>query len=415
MRPFRPRVRFRPQIPPSTLSLADLLAESASGLLQRPTRSVLTSLGTVLGVGAFVAVLGITATANGQITGTFTKLSATEVNVVQNARAPGTRGGTRLTFPADVETRVRQVNGVTAAGLRIEWDAGATLARYAPASPVSTFRATVVGVGPGYWSVVHPILDAGRVFTDWTAGRRTAVVGAAVAARLGLTDLDRSPLVYVADVPFTVVGVVAASARDGATAASVFLPRSVAQGVLGDPHGDRPPELVVETRLGAAPQVVREIPTAIDPYAPEDYTAEAAIEPRVLRDQVSADLQKLFLLLAGVSLVVGAVGIANTTLVAVLERYGEIGLRRSLGALPRHVRAQFLIEAAALGTLGGLVGTALGVGATLAVATLNSWTAVISPLVLATAPVLGGAVGLLAGMYPAQRASRIEPVQALRR
>lgn len=108
-------------------------------------------------------------------------------------------------------------------------------------------------------------------------------------------------------------------------------------------------------------------------------------------------------------------GIANTTLVAVMERTGEIGLRRALGARGRHITWQFLAESTALGLIGGLIGTSLGTGVVVGVSAARAWTPVLDPTTLATAPVLGLVTGLLAGLYPAWRASRIPPAEALRR
>ena len=112
---------------------------------------------------------------------------------------------------------------------------------------------------------------------------------------------------------------------------------------------------------------------------------------------------------------IGAVGIANTTLVAVLERTGEIGLRRALGPRPRHITAQFLTESAALGALGGLVGTSLGVPTVVGTALARHWTAVLEPYAVLPAPLIGMFTGFAAGLYPALRAARTEPLEALRR
>jgi ABC-type antimicrobial peptide transport system permease subunit len=125
-------------------------------------------------------------------------------------------------------------------------------------------------------------------------------------------------------------------------------------------------------------------------------------------------LAGLFLILALVSLLIGAVGIANTTLVAVLERTEEIGLRRAVGARPRHIAAQFLAESTALGTLGGLAGTCIGVGVVVIFAAVKDWTAVLNPAYTLPAPLIGSVVGLLAGVYPALRAARTSPLAALR-
>ena len=130
---------------------------------------------------------------------------------------------------------------------------------------------------------------------------------------------------------------------------------------------------------------------------------------------MTASLNCVFLALAGIALFIGAVGIGNTTLVAVLERSGEIGLRRALGARPRHITMQFLAESTALGLFGGLVGASAGVIAIIIVTIYQRWTALLDPRIVVAAPLAGAIIGLLAGLYPALRASSIEPADALRR
>ena len=133
-----------------------------------------------------------------------------------------------------------------------------------------------------------------------------------------------------------------------------------------------------------------------------------------MRDRVQSDLNVLFLMLSGVSLLVGAIGIANVTLVSVIERTGEIGLRRALGATRRHIALQFLLESAAMGMLGGVLGASFGTLMVVAVSAYQTWTPVLDSVVPLVAPLIGGVTGLSSGAYPAFRAARMEPVEALR-
>jgi putative ABC transport system permease protein len=171
---------------------------------------------------------------------------------------------------------------------------------------------------------------------------------------------------------------------------------------------------VVATRIGAAQAVARQAAAAERPADPSRLVVTSPPNPQNLQGEVSGDLAGLYLVLASISLLIGAVGIANTTLVAVLERTEEIGLRRAVGARPRHIAAQFLAESTALGTLGGLIGTCIGVGTVVIFAAAKEWTAVLNPAYTLPAPLIGSVVGLLAGAYPALRAARTSPLAALR-
>ncbi|MBD0708612.1 MULTISPECIES: ABC transporter permease [unclassified Streptomyces] len=402
-------------IEPSRLAWRDLVSESTAGLLQRPARAALTALGTVLGVGSFVAVLGLTATAASQIDGRFTELNATEVTV-QDVSGEYDEFET-LAFPGDADRRVERLNGVTHGG--VLWSVQPGGDRQVRAAPVAGVSAAsqiqIVAASSGALLAAEPALREGRVYDRWhdTTRQRVAVIGAGMAARLGITTLETQPALFIGDEAFTVIGVVEDVRRKADLLLSVIVPRSTAQELWGPPKDGA--EMLVSTRVGAAQQVAREAPVALRPDHPEYLRAVPPPDPRALRSGVSGDLGQLFLVLAAVCLFIGSVGIANTTLVAVMERTGEIGLRRALGARGRHVLAQFLTESGVLGALGGLVGTSLGVSVVVAVAMAREWTPVIQPTTVVAAPVIGLLTGLLAGLYPAWRASRIQPVEALRR
>nr|WP_052499686.1 ABC transporter permease [Streptomyces vietnamensis] len=398
--------------------MRDLLAEAFAGILQRPGRATLTALGTVLGVGTFVAVLGLTATASSQIDARFNVLTATEVTVEDVARtkdpfaAPG--------FPEDAGPRVERLRGVRHAGVfwPVRPPTGAPTVR---SSPVSDAAGTgganieVTAVSPGALQAVMPRLAEGRLYDAYHAKARqpVAVIGSGIAARLGISTLETSPTLFIGDQPFTVAGVIDDVRRRPEMLMSVLVPDTVARGLWGEPTQDS--RMIVATDLGAAPQIAAEIPVALRPDHPDYLQAAAPPDPRTLRSSVTSDLDQLFLLLAAICLFIGAVGIANTTLVSVLERTGEIGLRRALGARGRHVTAQFLTESGFLGALGGLVGTSIGSVTVVLVAWLRDWTPVLHTGTVVAAPLIGLVTGVVAGIYPAWRAARIQPVEALRR
>jgi putative ABC transport system permease protein len=419
--PRRSRV-LRVGLTQTRLGLRDGVDEALAGILARPARAVLTVLGTLLGVAAFVSVLGLTSSVSGQISQRFTVLSATEVTVADAADDSRLVGPA---FPDDAERRAGRLNGVVTAGVYWEPklpDGQQQVGVRFPDGPAGSAGAeplTVLAASPGYLTAVHARLSAGRGYDDFHQRRAEPVclLGAAAAHRLGITRVDGRQAIFVGQRPFTVIGIIDQVDRHRETLLSVVVPSSTAAAAWGAPDSadGRPARMVLETRIGAAQLVGSQIRYALRPDDPKRLAVTVPPDPQQLRQQVDGDLRTLFLGLAGICLLIGTLGIANTTLVSVLERVAEIGVRRSLGAQRRHIAAQFLIEAAVLGGLGGLVGTAFGIAVVVLIALARQWTPIIEPLAVYPAPLIGLLTGLVAGIYPAWRASRVEPVDALRR
>jgi putative ABC transport system permease protein len=239
---------------------------------------------------------------------------------------------------------------------------------------------------------------------------RVALLTQTAASSLGIDSVDLSPTVYIAGIRFTVIGLVKVDDLTNESLAGVLVPPGAAAGI-GSQGVAR--TIIVRTTSGAAQLIGRQGPYAIDPFNPNRVDAAGPIDPSQLHNQVSGELTALLLAVAGVTLLVGVFSIANITFLAVAQRRFEIGLRRSLGAAPFHIACLILIEALVVGGLGGLLGTSLGVVATAAISVDKGWGPTLSPVILLLAPLVGGCAGLLAGLYPAWRASRISPLSAL--
>ena len=398
---------------PSGITLMDLFNEALAGMFARPGRMALTVLGIVIGLTALVATLGLSRTANNRIISAFDELAAT--GIVVTAR-PGPAGVDPKAMPWDAPDRLGRLNGVVAVGTLSEVNVGSALVSTSlvrdPQSQTA-FRLSVKAASPGLFAAVRAELETGRLPDLGHSERRdrVAVLGPTAALRLGIVGLKQLPAIAIGDDIYLVIGILRGVARQPELLGAVIIPEGTARqdfGLAG------PGTVIIETRIGAASLIARQSPWALRPDNSKVLRVEFPPEPQRVRDTVQTDLNTMFVLLGGLSLIVGAIGIANITLVSVIERISEIGLRRAIGATRGHIAAQFLLESASMGLIGGVLGASLGVLIVVAVSASQVWTPVLDPAAPFLAPLVGGGIGLVSGTYPALRAAQLEPVEAFR-
>lgn len=394
------------------LAFVDLVQDVLVAVASRGMRSILTALGTLIGIAVLVTTLGLAASASSRILTRFDELAATQV-ILQPKGDEQTETLSPLSF--DAASHVRSIKGVVAAttftSLK-EQDIAVhgveTLdPRALPGNGVEVFSSSHL-----LPSAMHAEID-GRYFDSFhdDRGESVAVVGAEAARRLNVTQLSEMPTIFLNERPITVIGIITSTSRNAEILGGVVISDGLAKRLFGL---EQPGQVVIETVIGAAETVANQAPLAVDPFHPEAYETLFAPTPRFTRDQIASDSQSLMLVLAVVSLAIGGLGIANVTLVSVMERRAEIGLRRALGACRRHIVAQFLLEGTVLGLFGAIAGSSMGVLLTVVVARTRDWPPTMEPSLPFVSVIGGTMVGLLASLYPAIRAGSIEPVEALR-
>lgn len=395
----RVRVRWR-----------DLGSEASAAIVQRPVRTLLTALGTILGVGAFVATNGLADTARAQVSSRFNALKATEVRV-QDAAPDGSNP-----FPSDVADRLDLLNGINYAGVFYTVpDRGELQTRTSPTrAGRSSSLIPVMAAEPGALLAARPTVKVGRLYDDFheSRGERVALIGRVAAEQLGVVRIDNQPAVFIGDVAYTIIGILDDVERLPDMLLSVVVPVTSAARDL--PSDGATYQVLIDTAAGAAQLAGHQAPLALRPDHPERLQSLVPPDPRRLRRQVSDDVTGLFLALSALALLIGVVAIANATLLNVIERRGEIGLRRALGARRAHVRRQITAEAALVGAIAGVVGTCLGLLGVSITSAARGWTATINPTTVLIAPVIGLITGALAGLLPAIKASRTPPAETLR-
>ncbi|QYH35452.1 ABC transporter permease [Salinibacterium sp. M195] len=395
----------------------DLIIEASFGIGARPSRLVMTTLGTVLGIASLVVTIGFAQTAAGQIASQFDAVAATQV-VIEPGSSRDARGESRsiARLPWDSAERVERLAGVERAGLIAAVPLGEIAITAVPVndpSAAETLSPPLVATSASLLDAVRGLVITGRYFDSGhdDRGDRVVVLGANAAEKIGINRVDSQPSIFIGDRSYTVIGIIAGVERRSDLLDSVILPLGTARADFGLPSPD---ELQIQIQVGAGDLVARQAPIALDPNTPENFTVQAPATKSELQESVQADVNIVFLILGAIALLAGGLGIANVTLLSVMERVGEIGLRRALGATKRNIASQFIVESVVIGLLGGLIGSALGVFAVVIVSLTQGWSPVLDIWVALGAALLGAVVGLVAGAYPANRASNIEPITALR-
>jgi len=237
------------------------------------------------------------------------------------------------------------------------------------------------------------------------------VLGATAAARLGIDRLWRGERIWIGHQWFYLAGILNPAVLAPEIDAAVLVGFPAAQHYLGfDGH---PSQIYLRAATDQVDAVHSVLAATANPENPNEVNVSQPSDALVARAQAKAALNGLFLGLGAVSLLVGAVGVANIMIISVLERRSEIGLRRALGAAKGHIRTQFLSEAMLLALLGGAVGVAAGALATAIYAHTKHWTTVIPALAWTGGLAAALLIGAIAGLLPAIRAARMSPTEAL--
>ncbi|MEU4220728.1 ABC transporter permease [Actinoplanes sp. NPDC026623] len=392
---------------PVRLATRDLLGLGLLGLRTRPGRAFLSALGIAIGIATMIVVTGIPASSQAAL---LDRLTALGTNSLQAAALPDQDPPAAL--PESAVAMVRRIGPVTAVSAVA--NTHSFVRRNDRVDPRDGSGLTVLASRLDLPYTINARIRAGTWLTEATGRFPAVVLGSVAATRLGITDLPAgraAPQVMIDDQRFVVLGILAATPLSPDIDRSVLIGWEAARTGL---HFDGHPTVLYvrceESQLEAVRGVLAE---TIFPQRPGQVVVTRPSDALAAKRAAESSFSVLFLALAAVALLVGGIGVANTMVVAVLERRSEIGLRRALGATRGQIRGQFLCESVALATIGGLAGTALGLLVTIGYATWQAWPLVV-PAGSATAGV-GGAVviGVLAGVYPCVRAARLTPTQAL--
>ncbi len=391
---------------PSRLHSADVARTAGVGLRTRKLRAALSALGIMIGIAAMVGVLGLSESSKSDLLAQLDKLG-TNLLTVQAGGGIGLGSGQ---LPAEAAEMVARIGPVEQTTTVSEVDANVYKNDLVPLG--QTGGITVQAVDLNLMDTLAGSLDDGVFLNEASAAYPTTVLGSVAAERLGIAEVTGTQLVWLGDQWFTVVGVLDQfdlnpdldrAALVGMVAAETYLD-----------HDNVPTSVLVRADPDFVDDVMNVLAATANPENPEEVEVARPTDALEAREAADDAFTALFLGLGGVALLVGGVGIANVMVISVLERRSEIGLRRALGATKRHVAVQFLGEALLLAAIGGVGGVLLGYGVTTGYASLRGWSTLVPPIAIAGGIAAALLIGAIAGLYPAVRAARMSPTEALR-
>jgi putative ABC transport system permease protein len=391
-------------IAPSRLLPSDALRVGATGLRARRLRAGLSALGIAIGIASMVAVLGISESSKADLLATLDRLGTNLLTV-----APGqTFLGENAELPEEAAGMIGRIGSVERAASVKTLDEN--VRRTDLIDEAVTGGIAVAAADPGLDRVLGARLRSGRFLDDATARYPTVVLGSTAARRLGISRLGVN--VWLGDHWFTVIGILDRVTLDPNLDSAALIGYPIAKRLF---DADRSATTIYVRAADDSVQDVRSLLAATaNPEHPEETQVSRPSDVLTARAAAKSAFTSLFLGLGAVALLVGGVGIANVMVISVLERRSEIGLRRALGATRRHISVQFLSESLLLAAAGGVAGALLGALVTLAYASSRGWTAAVPPEALAGGAGAALAIGAVAGLYPAVRAARLSPTDALR-